>query len=153
MATDITQDDIFKAVSTLRASPNLDDRAIYNVLVNDGMGRQLAARLVEFAPIVYARLILRSHGARFSNTFRRALPEGSYREQFFSSDPLWNALMAFAHSEVARGVSSQDLLTVAARSAEFDAANQLLNQGSKLQNLVFTSPVLSWPESGPDAES
>lgn len=58
--------------------------------------------------------------------------------------------MQFANEEVARGVSAEDLLAIASRSAEFDAANQLLNKGSKLQNLVFTPVVLQWGEDGPE---
>lgn len=57
--------------------------------------------------------------------------------------------MAFGHAEIEHGISAQDLLSVAARSAEFDAANQLLNKGSKLQNIAFTPLVLNWPEDGP----
>jgi hypothetical protein len=34
------------------------------------------------------------------------------------------------------------MLAVALRCAEIHAANQLLNKGSKLNNLVFTSPLL-----------
>src|ERR1039458_1788608 len=35
---------------------------------------------------------------------------------------------------------------LAGRSAEFKAANDLLHQGSKLENLVFTPAVHPWPE-------
>jgi hypothetical protein len=146
-------EDISKAVAVFRTSPNLQDYAVYKVLIADGVERQLAARLVEFLPIVYCRLILRNSGARFSNTFRRTLTRGTSYEQPLASEPIWNAAVAFAYAEVERGVSSQDLLAVATRSAEFDTANQLLNKGSKLENIAFTPPVLNWPESGPNAES
>jgi hypothetical protein len=42
-----------------------------------------------------------------------------------SSEPLWEAAVAFARTEVEHGVPGKDLLALAARSAEFDAANQL----------------------------
>jgi hypothetical protein len=146
-------EDISKAVAVFRTSPNLEDYVVYQTLVADGVERQRAARLVEFLPIIYSRLILRNSGARFSNTFRRTLPGGTSYEQQLSSEPIWDAAVAFAYVEAERGVSSQDILAVAARSAEFDAANQLLNKGSKLENVAFTPPVLNWPESGPDAET
>ena len=57
--------------------------------------------------------------------------------------------MEFAQRESAQ-VSKQDILVIAARSAEFNAANQLLNRGSKLENLRFTPILLPWPESGPE---
>jgi hypothetical protein len=141
--------DISKAVSIFRTSPNWGEVEIYNELVNEGVDQQRAARLVEFLPIVYCRLILRNSGARFSNMFRRRIAGGGFEEMPFVSDPVWNEAVAFAFAETDRGVSGRDLLAVAARSAEFDAANQLLNTGSKLEDITFTPPILNWPEGGP----
>ena len=50
--------------------------------------------------------------------------------------------MAFARTEVEHGVPGKDLLVLAARSAEFDAANHLLNRGAKLSDLAFAPPLL-----------
>jgi hypothetical protein len=146
-------DDISKAVSIFRTATDLDDYAMYKALVADGVDGQRAARLVEFLPIVYSRLILRNSGARFSHTFRRTLPGGQCQEQPLSTEPIWNEVVEFANFEVERGVSGRDLLAVGARSAEFDAANQLLNKGSQLANIAFTPPVLMWPENGPDPDA
>jgi hypothetical protein len=57
--------------------------------------------------------------------------------------------VSFAKAEVGRGVSEKDLLAVAGHSAEFDAANQLLNRGSRLEDLVLTTALLKWPQEGP----
>jgi len=145
----LTNEDISRAVGLFRSSPNLGDEAVFAALLKQGMGKELAARLVEFLPMVYCRLILRNSGARFSEMFRRALPGGGSQEKPLSSEPVWRAVVTFASAEVERGVSGNDLLLVAARSAEFHAANQLLDRGSKLENLAFTPPVLTWPEDGP----
>lgn len=146
-------DDICKALLIFRTSAKLGDEELFRTLVNQGMKKKLAARLVEFLPIAYCRLILRSTGARFSNAFRRVQPNGETQQQLLSSDPIWRGIVRFADAEVDRGVQGKDLLLVAARSAEFHAANQLLNDGSKLENIAFASPVLMWPEEGPPLES
>ena len=143
-------EDISKAISVFRRSPNSTDEDVYRQLVVDGIEARRAARLVEFLPIVYCRAILRNSGVKFAATFRRQLPGGASEELPLTSDPVWTAAVAFAYAEVDQGVSGNDLLLVAARSAEFDAANQLLNKGSKLENIVFSPPVLPWPEGGPD---
>ena len=52
--------------------------------------------------------------------------------------------MAFARTEVEHGVPGKDLLVLAARSAEFDAANQLLNRGAKLHDLAFAPALLGF---------
>jgi hypothetical protein len=145
----LMNEDISRAVGLFRSSPNLEDQAIFGTLVKQGMEKELAARLVEFVPLAYCRLILRNSGAHFSETFRRALPGGGSQERPLSSEPVWRAVVTFAGAEVKRGVSGNDLLLVAARSAEFHAANQMLDKGSKLENFAFTPPVLTWPEEGP----
>jgi len=108
------------------------------------MERQRAARLVVFLPSVYCRIMLRKSGAQFSASFRRLLAEGISPEKPLSSEPVWDEAMLFANREIERGISSQDILLIAARSAEFDAANQLLNQGSKLEDISFTALVLNF---------
>jgi hypothetical protein len=141
---------VFQVASAFRQAPNLEDKEIYQALLAEGVERQLAAGLVEFLPIAYCRLILADSGLRFSTTFRRVLSDGTIREQPFSSEPVWNAAVAFARAEVERGATPKDLLAVAGRSAEFDAANQLLHSGSKLKDIALTVPLLTWPEIGPD---
>jgi hypothetical protein len=74
-------------------------------------------------------------------------------ERSLSSEPLWEAAMAFARTEVEHGVPGKDLLALAARSAEFDAADQLLNRGAKLQGLAFAPALLLWPDCGPESET
>jgi hypothetical protein len=70
-------------------------------------------------------------------------------ERLLSSEPLWNEVVAFARYEAKLGVSREDLFTIAGRSAEFDAVNQMLNSGSNLSDIVLTPTLLTWPEDGP----
>ena len=140
-------DSISKAVAEMRNSPSCEDVEICRKLVADGLDASLAARLVEFVPMAYCRLMLESSGARFSDSFQRKLANGQITpEQPLTSEPTWNEVFAFAKAEIACGISGEDLLAVAGRSAEFDAANQLLNRGAKMRDLRFTAVVLSWPD-------
>ncbi len=136
---------ISKAVTILRALRSAEDDVLYRALVQAGIERQVAARLIEFLPMAYCRLILAASGARFPNVFRRVLADGTSEERPLSSEPVWNAAVAFAEGESERGVPAEDLLAVAARSAEFHAANQLLQGGAKLENLAFEPTVLESP--------
>jgi hypothetical protein len=129
-------EDIRRAVLLLRNSPALNDEQILRILVESDMERLLAARPIGFLPLAYCRLILEVSGARFSDTFRQVLPDGGISsERSLSSEPLWEAAVAFARTEVEHGVPGKDLLALAARNAEFDAASQLLNRGAKLHGL------------------
>jgi hypothetical protein len=142
---------IARTVAALRSSRYRGDGEIHRTLVADGIEPAVAARLVEFLPMAYCRLLLERSGARFSDMYRRRLNDGQISaEKPLSSEPLWNAVLAFARDEVGRGIPPADLLAVAGRSAEFDVANQLLNRGSKLKDIAFVPVVLKWPEEGPD---
>ena len=145
-------DAIAQAVALLRSRTDLGDVAIYRELARHGVERPIAARLVEFLPMVYCRLIFLKSGLRFPETYRRALSDGTYSPSVsLSGDTLWNEAKKFAEAEIKSGVNGQSLLAIAGRSAEFDAANKMLNNGSKLEDIEFTETVLLWPASGPDS--
>jgi hypothetical protein len=142
-------DSIAKAVAVIRVSTDSDEVALYRNVVAKGLAPDLAARLVEFLPMAYCRLMLQPSGVRFSGSFRRRLPNGQITpEQPLSSEPIWDAVLAFAKAEIDRGISTENLLAVAGRSAEFDVVNQLAEKGSKLSDIVLTSIVLAWSENG-----
>jgi hypothetical protein len=91
--------------------------------------------------------MLEPSGVRFSRNFRRRLPNNQVStEQPLSSDPIGLNVLSFAQSDIDAAVARRDLLAVAGRSAEFDAVNRLLNKGSKLKDLVLSSPILAQTE-------
>lgn len=137
--------DIPMAVELLRRCPELDDQQLYRALTGKGVSSPTAARLVVLIPIAYGRIILERAGACLSATFREERSQGMSKELALTSEPLWDPIITFAKNEVAQGASSQEIMLIAGRSAEFEAANQLLNSGSKLQNLAFGSPTIAWP--------
>ena len=141
---------IAEAVAIFREFPNSSDEEIVRKLVATGCDRLMAARLIEFVPMAYCRLLLADLGVRFSGCFQRKLADGRISaEQRLAANPLWAEAVSFAEAEKKTGVTGKALLVVAARSAEFDAANQLANQGSKLEDLVLMPTVFQWSEDGP----
>jgi hypothetical protein len=139
------------ALSVFRSCPELTDEEIYRVLLSKGVERRLAARLVEFLPAAYCRVILEPTGARFSDTFQRFRKDGITAKLVpLASGQVWTAALDYARGEIGRGLSRDDKLRLAGRSAEFRAANDLLKRGSKLQNIVFTPAVYQWREEGPE---
>ena len=140
-----TEWQIANAVLLIRRSQGKDDRSVFGDLVRAGMSRQLAARLVEFLPMAYCRVMLQNSGVQFCNSYAR-----SSQTSVLDADAIWVAAYQFALIEVGRGVARSDLLAIAGRSAEFQAVNELLNRGSNISDVRLTAPVLAWPESGTD---
>ena len=141
---------ISMAVAIFREFPDASDEEALRKLAAAGVECVVARRLVEFLPMAYCRLIPSDTGVTFSDRFRRKLADGSLSaERSLNSEPLWAETLSFAKSEKQGGVTGTALLAIATRSSEFDAANQLANQGSKLKDIVLTPTVFLWPEEGP----
>src|SRR5215472_2884355 len=145
---DDTNQSISKAVSLFR-NPAVGDWDIYAALVGGGVEQRVAARLVEFLPMVYCRLILASTDVKFATTFQRMLPGGGISvEKPLSLEPIWEACTAFASEEARRTVSANDLVAIAAHGSEYSVVSQLRKDGSKL-DAVLTPVLMAWPENGP----
>ena len=139
---------IAKAIEVLRQSPDSTDIDVFESLLAIGLCRQHSARLVELLPIAYSRAMFQKSNVRFSDSFYR---EGSAEIKNLSDEPIWSTISTFAADEIKRGITSRDLFLIAARSAELDAINQLLNNGGTLDNLVIHSLVFLWPFDGPES--
>ena len=152
-STVASESEIALAVAAFRDHADFNDQQIYQTLVTHKITRAVAARLVEFLPEAYCRIILEESGTRFSDSFRRQRSDGTLSpETELSSEPIWNAAVAYARREIQSGLCREDKLRLASRSAHFQAANRLLQQGSKLENIAFTPAVLPWDEEGPPVE-
>jgi hypothetical protein len=133
---------ISKAVAIFREFPNASDEEVVRKLVAVGVEPVPAARLVEFLPMAYCRVILAEAGVRFCDRFQRKLADGRLSaERSLDSEPFWAETLSYAIAEKRRGVTGEALLSVAAHSSEFDATNQLVNLGSKLKDIVLTPAV------------
>ena len=145
----MTVEVISRAVNIFRESPDSSDYEIYLRVVAAGVEPRHAARLVEFLPMAYCRLILAGTGTRFSDKFQRRLHDGTLSpERTLADESAWTEVMRFVKTEHGRFTGSE-LIAVAAHSAEFDAVNQLLNRGAKPEDIALTTTVLAWPEEGP----
>lgn len=146
----MSTESISTAIRVLRESPDSSDEEIFSALVRAGVGRNYAARLVEFIPMVYCRLLLSNSRARFSDKFRRRIRESELSsEHLLASEAVWIEVSDFAKAEASRGFKKEKWFALAARSAEFDTINRMLNQGADLANVILTPVLLNWPEEGP----
>jgi len=145
----MTVEVISRVANIFRESPASSDYEIYLKAVAVGVESKQAARLVEFLPMVYCRLILAGTGTRFPDIFQRRFNDGTLSpEKTLVSEPAWTEVMRFARAEQAQ-VTGSDLMAIAAHSSEFDAVNQLLNRGTKPEDIALSTAVLAWPEEGP----
>lgn len=140
---------IREAIALFRRSDGLQDHELYETLVLGGTDKRMAARLVEFLPMVYCRIVFQG-SAQFADTYQRVLPTGDHTEmRELSSEPVWNAVMAYGRKEVESGITEQQILAVAEHGSEYQVATELIRNGSKLEEIRFTPARFLWPEDGP----
>jgi hypothetical protein len=144
---------ITQAVSMFRSSPHLEDDEIYRALVQSGMERRCAARLVELLPTAYSCVMLAAWGLPQPQVFYRDPGDGrASEERLFADEEVWEPALTFARDEANRRISQQDWLAVAARSSVFQSVNDALNRGVTLESLKESRTLIfsSWPEEGPE---
>jgi hypothetical protein len=141
---------ISTAVAAMRRFPSHGDVELYRMLVAGWIEKQRSRRVSSNSAHGLLSASQRFGSAIFEYLSKEAGESKNSSERLLSSEPVWNAVIAFARDEAARGISRDDLLAVAGRSAEFQAVNQMLNQGSNLRDIVLTPTLLTWAEAGPD---
>jgi hypothetical protein len=128
--------------------PDLSDQDIMSELVSTDIAPLIAARIVEFVPSAFARLLLGPTGVRFSPSFVRQSAEGVSVEQRLDSEPVWAEINSFAATG-GKKLGRAEWLAIAGRSAEFEAVNRLLNSGSSPHDIVLAPLSFQWPVEGP----
>ena len=138
------------ATELLQSYPRLDEEELAAKFVGHGFNLEEARRLIAFLPLAFGRVLLRRMGARVQSTYMRTAPNGAAVERRLDKNEFWREISDFVDEQVIRGLSGGDLLLLAGRSAEFDAVNQLLNQGSDARAIVLSPPVFSWIDESDD---
>ena len=117
----------------------------------DGIDRRTAARIVEFLSTAYFRVLFRDSGMQFGDSYVRWKDGRPGKPRPLASEPVWNACVKHATTELEGGIAAEEMLRIALDSAEFAAVNKALKAGSKLANLRGGPGLLLWPEDGPDS--
>jgi hypothetical protein len=141
----MSKESISQAVQLLCQYREDGDDEIIERLVQGGIERPYATRLVLFLPLIYSRLILRKLGIQFSMTYRTRLDAHSSREKLLASEPVWTEVEEYASDHVG-DLSRDERLWVAGRSPEFKVVNAALNTGADAANFVLPPPVFWWAE-------
>jgi len=107
-------------------------------LVSDGCQPDLAEKLVAFLPLACGRMLLK--GVTFPPSYMVMSEDGSISiSHTLSSDPWWRKVETFLEE---RKTSMMDAIgAVGRRSAEFDAVNKAVSNGSRLRDLVAAEPI------------
>ncbi len=140
---------IQKALELFRASPEMDDDAIFDSLVAGGVDDNTAVRALVYLPMVYGRILLADSGVHFSQSCRDKYGRGpTLPERPLTADPFWCEVVSYARAEVSQGLAP-GLVAFAGRSAEVQIARSLARDG-RLAGARLAPALFLWP--GPEDE-
>lgn len=118
--------------------PNTDDMTIYQQLLNAQVSPSLADRIIIFGPMCFSAIILRDAFPTEYLIHAEAEPIAKK----LAEEPIFAVGRRYAMAVGGIPEKRDAFMSVASRCALFKAANQALKQGSKLDDLVFSPPVV-----------
>lgn len=131
------------AVEVFLAHPHAEQDAILLALTTCGFSPWEAWRLNQFVPIAFYRVVMRPHGIEFEPTYL-SIPRDAkqWERRLLADEPVYVAAIRVADRLRSAGATTEALLPVFGRSAEFAGINQLLNRGSQLRDIRLTEQAL-----------
>jgi hypothetical protein len=131
---------LVRLMHTMADHPELDELGIVQKLVDSGVDRGSANRLIVFAPIAFGRLVLDHFGVRSNEMYYRLMDDETVTGPF----PLLDVAefrVAVEHMDHLRAV--RGCKELAAWSADVHGINEALHRGADVERLVM-QPLVTW---------
>jgi hypothetical protein len=122
-------------MEALAARPNSRDEVIENRLVRGGLGRSQARRLLLFVPEACCRACFEPLGTQFPETYRLQNADGKTSVLKLEDEIEYAEAVAAGRYEARKRGGRDRMLSIARRSASFDAIARLTRSGSKLKDI------------------
>jgi hypothetical protein len=135
------RDAILLAVPVFAAHARRGPDAIRDGLERAVVPTALAAEIVEFLPIAFARAMLSGMGIRFADHFVRQTAQGRViGQKLLTDEPVYREGLAMANEISTIGENA--FVTVASCSREYQKISEMLGSGSQAQQLVCSPPIM-----------
>jgi len=131
------------AIEVFQSHPELDDDGIADLLEKKGITEPLTTRLIQFLPIGFCRVFFSPQGVRFPGHYVVMTPDGKHGGEFqIEHEPIYVAARQAAQEEWNAGRGGRPFLAIAARSGSYKAIMQLAQDGSSLDKILCSPPIL-----------
>jgi hypothetical protein len=120
--------------------PDASDYCWYQELVVANVAPPVAERLIAFVPLAFAELLLPEAGHPREYQLMCGNEPGPTRQ--LRDEPAYAAAKELGTRLIRDPGPSGGFRALAVRSATFAAANSALKNGSRLEDLVFTNPIV-----------
>lgn len=131
---------ITKAIDIFSKGEDIDSKEIIKEIESCGVNYKEAVDIFLFTPMVFTHLMLPS--VKWSDWFVDWIDENTQVRLKLSETSSYQQVLRTVKEYLKNGRHSSIILKVASRSAEFQAINELLNKGEKLDDMRLTDAVL-----------
>jgi hypothetical protein len=138
---------INKALPILLQYKNLEDEDLVNVLVENDFSAALSRKLVLFMPIAFGRVFLSKLKVNVSDEYECYQKKGIFTDKQrrkLINEPVYKESLKIAAQMAGKETTGQTFLTIAFRSAEVNAVNQMELQGVNPERVVLTPILTEW---------
>ena len=132
---------IEQAAAIFESNPSKKSDEIIDMLIKKLGNEAIAIDLFRFLPIAYCRMMIRD--VNFPNAYMIRESDGSHSEHKLMDNALYVEVDRFVIRKFIGQVSQENIMSVLNYSAEFQAINTALYNGSKLEDLVLAPPVFT----------
>jgi hypothetical protein len=132
----VLTDIVATAIAVMAREPEADDHDLTQHLIAAGLAPAVAARMVVFLPMALAHRLLLDLGAAVPRIYEQADAAGNRVEHMLWEEPVYIEALA------ARLKDNDTFEAVAFRSAEMNAANKALLNGSNAADLEFSPTII-----------
>lgn len=130
-----------QAVKVFEANSMASGKEIMELLEKKLKDAPLALDLYRFLPIAYCRMMV--GGVDFPETYMTLEADGSHKEHKFMENAIYVEVDRYTIRRFISHVGKEDMMSILNHSSEFDAINQALHKGSKLEDLVLAPLVFN----------
>jgi hypothetical protein len=134
----------FNATVQLMLDKSLTEHDIYGRLMSSGADEETAGHLTIFVPSIMTRMMLKE--TRFPDEYVEIIKDGTRIKRKLAENQLYKSIEIELSVLVQKGISSDEIISIASRSAEFNAANDLLKKRpeEKGKDIKFTPAYISF---------
>ncbi|RFS21851.1 hypothetical protein DVR12_14445 [Chitinophaga silvatica] len=132
-----------KAILLLESNPgSLEDEEVLDLFANNGIPEDLSPLLFIFLPITFVRCWLPK--VAWLETYLERCDNGNLMRKRYRETPVFLVIMAVTKDYFSNSPTSDAVIKIGGRSAEFHAINELLLKGGKLTDIRLTESVIVW---------
>jgi translation initiation factor RLI1 len=128
-----------KAIKLLGEEGRLENEDVLTLFTSNGIGKTAAVELLLFLPVAFVRRLLPD--LKWHKTYIEYVSDKTQIERTYEETASFQTISEITEHYFQNSPQQDVVLKIAGRSAEFNAINELLKDGGKLEDVEISKTV------------